>query len=82
MTAPTRAWGNRRRQRQEEGYEGLIVRMAREIVDPATTTARRERCQESLLNACVKVSTFHSLSASRLYWLAIRKAEELRKGTG
>jgi hypothetical protein len=80
VSAPTRAWGNRRRQQQEEGYEALIVRMSTEIVDPETSPERREKAQESLLNACAKVSEFHSLSASRLYWAAIRKAEELREG--
>ena len=76
MPAIAQATMHRRRQRQEEGYEALIVNMAREVVDPKTTEERRARAQESLLNACARVSAFHSLSASRLYWGAIRRARD------
>jgi hypothetical protein len=76
MSYLTPAWTHRRRAKQEEGYEKLIVSMAREIVNPETTEKRRARAQESLLNACARVSAFHSLSASRLYWGAIRRARE------
>lgn len=72
----TPAWTGRRRAKQEEGYERLIVAMALEVVDPKTTPERRAKAQESLLNACARVSAFHSLSASRLYWGAIRRARE------
>jgi hypothetical protein len=80
MPSPTRAWGNRRRQRQEEGYEAILVSMARAIVDENTSPERRAKAQESLQGACAKIGAYHSLSASRLYWGSIRKAEELRKG--
>jgi hypothetical protein len=75
-TLLTPAWSGQRRKRQEEGYEQLIVSAARVIVDPATTEEKRAKAQESLLNACARVSAFHGLSASRLYWGAIRRAEE------
>jgi hypothetical protein len=54
--------------------------MAEEIVNPETTPERRERCQESLLDACARYSLQHGLDARRLYWGSIRKAEELREG--
>jgi hypothetical protein len=80
--ALTLAWTARRRYKTEETYERIIVGMAREIVDPATTAERRARCQDSLLNACVMVSTYHGgFSAGKLYWLSLRKAGELREGT-
>ena len=75
-----RAWGSRRRARQEEGYEQLIVSSAQTIVNPETSPERRKRAQESLANACVKVSAYHSLDAGRLYWAAIRKAREHLEG--
>jgi hypothetical protein len=80
MSYLTPVWSARRRFKTEETYERIIVSMAREIVNPATTPERRKRCQDSLLNACVMVSAFHGLSASRLYWTAIRKAEDLQEG--
>lgn len=81
MNGPSRAWGDRRRVCQEEGYEKLIVSSAQEIMAPETSPERRARAQESLLNACVKVGAFHSMDAHRLYWAALRKARELREGT-
>lgn len=76
MAAPQHSLMARRRQRQEEGYEKIIVTMAIEIVSSETTPERRKRCQESLLNACLKVAAFHNMSPSHLYWLPIRKASE------
>jgi len=65
----------RRRQKQEEGYEAIIVNMARSIVDPKTSEERRAKAQDSLLNACAKIGAFHSLNAAALYWGAIRRAQ-------
>jgi hypothetical protein len=74
-TGPTRAWADRRRQHQERTYEAIIVKMAREVCDPATTAERRVKARDSLLNACVRFSEFHSLNAAALYHGAIRKAQ-------
>jgi hypothetical protein len=76
MPVIARATMYRRRQRQEEGYEKLIVNMARTIVDPKTSEERRTKAQDSLLNACAKISAFHSLNASALYWGAIKRATQ------
>jgi hypothetical protein len=76
MAAPTRVWLDRRRQHQERTYEELIVKMAKEVVNPATTEKRRTVAQDSLLNACVRFSEFHNLNAAALYWGAIRRAKE------
>jgi hypothetical protein len=59
----TPAWAGRRRARQEEGYEALIVKMAEEIVDPKTSEERRATAQESLLNACFGFSLVQRQSA-------------------
>lgn len=79
MASPRYGTMTRRRQRQEEGYEKIIVGMAREVVDPATSEERRARAQDSLLSACCRVGQFHSLNAAALYWGAIRRAETERK---
>ena len=72
-----RAWGDRRRQRQEEGYEQLIVKMAREIVDPSTSPDRRERARACLLNSCAMIGAYHSLNATALYLGAIKRAQQV-----
>jgi len=72
----TPAWTGQRRKKQEEGYEKLIVNMARRVIDPNTTEEERAKAQDSLLNACVQVSAFHSLNAAALYWGAIKRASQ------
>jgi hypothetical protein len=76
MSYLTPARAGRRRARIEETYERLIVAMSREIVDPETSPERRERCQESLLDCCARYALQHGMSAGRIYWGAIRKAQE------
>lgn len=76
MSHLTPAWTHRRRAKIEEAYERLIVKAARECVDETTTTAQRARAQESLMTLCAAYSEFHSLSASRLFLGAVRKARE------
>lgn len=71
-----------RKRRIEEGYEALLLTAARSIVDPATTEEQRARAQESLLDACSRMSAFHSLDAGRLYWKAIEFASNEGKKDG
>jgi hypothetical protein len=54
----------------------LIRDMALEIVDEATTKERRELCQARLIAACERYSARHGMNVSRLYWTALKKAEE------